>query len=106
MRLNPVPEMPGDIYRIVPTLVVTLASFAGSSARASAECKAGVGSGASALVGGSSITLQSVSVQVQAGVNAALGASITALEPMEQCWKLLVSCWSAITLDRDHLTKE
>lgn len=52
MRLHSVPEMSGDIYRIVSTLVLTPAISAGSSAPACEQATAGIGAGANALAGG------------------------------------------------------
>ena len=45
----------------------------------SAEASAGVGAGANALIGGGNIALQPISVQLQTGVNAALGVTSLSL---------------------------
>ena len=63
--------------------VVDDGALAGDYVGGSAEATAGVGAGANALVGGGNITLQPVSVQVQTGVNAALGVTSMSLEPAE-----------------------
>ena len=58
-------------------------ALAGSYAGASGEVSAGAGLGANALVGGSdrTVTLQPLSVQVQAGVNLAVGVANMNLVP-------------------------
>jgi hypothetical protein len=49
----------------------------------SAEVSAGIGAGANALIGGGNIALQPLSVQVQTGVNAALGVTKLSLSPSD-----------------------
>lgn len=58
-------------------------ALAGSYGGASGEVSAGAGVGANALVGGSdrTVTLQPLSVQVQAGVNLAVGVASLNLAP-------------------------
>ena len=63
--------------------VVDSGALAGEYVGGSAEATAGVGAGANALVGGNNVTLQPLSVQVQTGLNAAVGVTSMSLEPAE-----------------------
>ena len=74
----------GDAYMIWGVFapgVVDDWALAGRYGGASAEASAGVGAGANALFGGDNITLQPLSVQVQTGINAALGVTSMTLDP-------------------------
>jgi hypothetical protein len=71
------------IWGVFAPGIVDEGALAGEYVGGSAEATAGVGAGANALVGGGNITLQPLSVQVQTGLNAALGVSSMTLEPAE-----------------------
>jgi len=71
------------IWGVFAPGIVEFGALSGRYVGASAEATAGIGAGANALVGGANITLQPLSVQVQTGLNAALGVSSMTLEPAD-----------------------
>ena len=72
------------VWAVFAPGIVDDGALSGEYVGGSAEATAGVGAGANALVGGGgNIALQPLSVQVQTGVNAALGVSSMTLEAAE-----------------------
>lgn len=71
------------IWGVFAPGIVEDGALGGEYVGGSAEASAGVGAGANALIGGGNIALQPLSVQVQTGVNAALGVTRLSLVPAD-----------------------